>query len=235
MQGRSVFGGLTVAAAAGLGLRQIANGWKLRTLNAQLLSPMLPGLVAGSFRVLREGKNVTFIETRLTQAEREVAVVNLVFAKPRETAIQLAAEPPLPQPSPEALSDMPFMENLTPEFTQHIRFRWAGGGLPFSGASEAKTSGYCRFRAPAGDVEGVIGLLDAWPCPSLAMLSSPSPASTVMWTAHFLDAPAIFDDWFAFSYETVAGRDGFHTSVGRLHAADGRLLGWTEQLVVVFG
>jgi hypothetical protein len=40
--------------------------------------------------------------------------------------------------------------------------------------------------------------------------------------------------WFSFSYETVAGKDGFHTAMGQLHAADGTLVGFTEQLVAIF-
>ncbi len=234
MQGRSVFGGLTVAAAAGLGQLQVAADRRLRTVNAQLLSPLEPGAVAGQPRILRAGKNVSFVEVRLLQAGCEVAVVELVFARPRKSTLAVTPARRRWRQDPEMLSDLPYVAGITPEFTQHIAFRWARGGLPFSGASEANMAGYCRFRPPSGGVEGALGLLDAWPCPSLALLEAPTPASTVMWTAHLFDVPDTFDGWFAFEYETVVAADGFHTSVGKLYAPDERLVGWTEQLVVVF-
>ena len=36
-------------------------------------------------------------------------------------------------------------------------------------------------------------------------------------------------------YETVVGERAMHTIVGRLRSPDGRLIGWTEQLVAVYG
>jgi len=115
-----------------------------------------------------------------------------------------------------------------------VAFRWATGGLPFSRAAEPAMSGYCRFRCPSGDVEGALGLLDAWPCPSLSVLGVPTAASSVAWTAHIAHIPTSFDGWFGFDYETVTGAGRFHTAVGRLYAPDGTLVGWTEQLVAVF-
>lgn len=246
MQGRSVFGGLSVAAAAGLASRHVDPSRSLRTLSAQLMRPVTAGPVDGSFRVVREGKSTTFTEVRLMQQGVETAIVSLIFTRPRDEALVIAPTPRWQGPDPESLdsfSDAPgpmtspaasAKTRLPPEFVQHIAMRWASGGPPFSGASEARFTGYCRFRQPAGDVEGILGLLDAWPCPSLSVLETPTFGSTVTWTAHILAIPDDFDGWFPFSYDTVAGAGGFHTAVGRLHAPDGQLIGWTEQLVAIF-
>lgn len=233
-QGRSVYGGLTVAAAASLALRQVAGLRSLRALTAQLVRPVSPGVLHGSLRIIREGKTLSFVEVGLLQQEREVAAVSMAFAAPRAGSLPIAPSARFQGPEPESLVDIPYVAGVTPECTQHLALRWASGGVPFSGSAQARLSGYCRFRVPAGDVEGIIGLLDAFPSPSLSVLRAPAPSSTVTWTAHIFDVPAELDDWFAFRYETIAGRSGFHTVAGHLYAPDGQLVAWSEQLVAIF-
>ncbi len=237
MQGRSIFGGLTAASVAALGYRHVDPDRTLRTLSIQLIHPTTPGEVQGQLAILREGKNTTFAQAQLQQHGQITATASLVFARSRETSKPVLPSQrwmPVTEPPPEQIEDLPYVPEILPEFTQHIAMRWAQGSPPFSDAQEAHFSGYCRFRAPAGDAEALIGLLDAWPCPSLAIVDRPIVASTVTWTAHLLSIPNDFDGWFAFSYETVAGEGGFHTAVGRLHDPHGNLVGWTEQLVILF-
>lgn len=234
MQGRSTFGGLTAACAVALAMRRRGPDWSLRTMSIQLLRPTVPGPTSGELRVLRDGKGVCFLQVELHQAEGLVAAAHLVLVRPRAGAMQIEGPRVWTGADPETLEDLPYIPGLTPEFIQHVSMRWASGGPPFSGAAQANFTGYCRFNVPASGVEAVVGLLDVWPCPSLSLLSTPVPASTVSWTAHILHVPERFDGWFPFSYETVAGSNGFHTVVGRLHGPDGRLVGWTEQLAVVF-
>ena len=112
--------------------------------------------------------------------------------------------------------------------------RWASGGVPYSGSKAPHFQGWFRFHEPVADAEGLIALLDVWPAPSITMLRKPAPASTVTWNAHLVDMPSDWSGYFAFEYETVVGRAGFHTVVGRLHAPDGRLVGWSEQLSAIF-
>ena len=234
MQGRSIFGGLSTAIAAGLANRLVGPPWCLRTFTVQFLRPLVPGAVSSTFRSLREGKSVRFSQVELLQAGESALVVNTTHVRPRgdRTAV-LAPSRTFEKPA-TALADLPYAEGIVPEFTQRVAMRWASGGYPFMGASDARFSGYCRFREAAADVEGMVGLLDVWPCPSLSVLKKPAFASSVSWTAHILKVPEPFPEWFGFEYETVAGDGGFHTAVGRLYGDDGELIGWTEQLVVVF-
>ena len=121
-----------------------------------------------------------------------------------------------------------------PQFLQKVELRWGDASLPYSGSKHSHLRGYLRFKAPASDAEGLVALLDVFPSPAIAMLSEPRPASTVTWSAHLLALPSATDEWYAFEYQTVAGLDGFHTVVGRLHNAEGKLLAWSEQLVALF-
>jgi len=236
MQGRSVFGGLTAAAATALAHRELGDDtWQLRTISTQLPRPLPPGLVSGRVVEIRRGKNACFVEVRLDGDEGAAVICHFVFVRPRLDATDVEPRTIWTGPDPESRDELPYLEGLTPEFTQHVAFRWAEGGYPYSGSDEAQFSGYCRFRSPAGGPEGLVALLDVWPCPTLAKLSGPAAASTVNWSAHLLEIPAEQDGWFGFRYETVVGRGGFHTVNGRLFDASGRLVATSEQLAVVFG
>ncbi|MFT7583040.1 MAG: acyl-CoA thioesterase [Myxococcota bacterium] len=234
MQGRAVFGALTTAAAAGLAIRATGGERAVRSVGAQLLGPVLPGPLTGLCNVLREGKNVTFVEVRLQQADKTLAVIQVVLVNPRAGSVTIAPAPRWEGLAPDASKEMPFISGMTPEFTKHLQVRWATGNFPFTGEDEAKLTGYCRTREPSSGVEGLLALIDVWPCPTLSTLTKPAFASTVTWNAHIIEVPDDLSGWFAFEYTTIVGRDGFHTAAGRLHAPDGRLVAWTEQLYAIF-
>lgn len=236
MQGRSTFGGLTTATMAALARNAEPDTERpLRSASVQLVSPVLPGSIRGETTVLRRGRNITFVEIRLFQSDSLVARSTMVFAKAIDSAVQVAAPPPPEIAEPDAYSPIPYIEGVTPEFTQKVDMRWAQGRPPFMGGSEAAFTGLFRYRVPLGDAEGVLALLDTYPAPVLSLCPKPCPASTVTWTAHLLSTPKSFDDWFTLRYETVVGSNGLHTVNGRLYDGTGTMVAWTEQLVAVFG
>lgn len=236
MQGRSVFGGVTAASMAALGRRHVSDDARLlRSASIQLLAPVTAGDVQGSAAILREGRNITFVEVRLTQADALVGRSTLVFARPRESTLDVAA-PPAPQTDdPETMLAMPYIEGVVPEFTKNVDMRFAEGRPPFMGSTEAAFTGVFRYRVPLGDTEGLLALLDTYPPPTLSLAKKPTFASTANWTAHLLASPATFEDWFTVRYETLAGAHGLHTVVGHLYDAEGTLVAWSEQLVAIFG
>ncbi len=236
MQGRSIFGGLTAAAMAALARNAEPEADRsLRSASIQLLAPVLPGVTRGETTVLRRGRNITFVEVGILQSDVLLARSTMVFAKPLASAIKVAAPPKPETGDPDTFSAMPYIQGVTPEFTQKVDMRWAQGRPPFMGGTEAAFTGLFRYRVPLGDAEGVLALLDTYPAPSLSLLERPSPASTVSWTAHILAIPSTFEDWFTLRYETIAGSNGLHTVTGRLYDDAGTMVAWTEQLVAVFG
>ncbi len=233
-QGRSIFGGLSAAAAVALGHRNVNPDRELRTITIHLFRPMNHGLVRGSVQVLREGRNISFIEVILSQNDKKVAQATLVFVitRPEGLAVEANARPA--QPFQDDLPSVTRESGFIPEFVQHVDMRWAEGSPPFSGAEQARFEGYCRFRVPAGNAEGLVALLDVWPCPSLSCLDGPAPASTVSWTAHLIQTPDDLSDWCYYTYETIVSGGGYHTSCGHMYGPDGALIGWTEQLVAIY-
>ena len=234
-QGRSVYGGLVAASAAGLARLHVDAERELRMMSLQLYRPTADGRVDGTVRVVREGKYASFVDVALSQDGSQNAAASFVFARNRPASTAIPAAPPWEGPDPDSLVEMPYIPGVVPEFVRNLSFRWVRGGMPFTGADETEFDAYCRFRAPAGDIEGVLGLLDAFPAPALSTLTSPAPASTVSWTAHVVAAPERIEGWCKFTYRTVVGAGGMHTVFGSLYSEDGRLLGWTEQLVAVYG
>lgn len=236
MQGRSVFGGVTAATMAALGRRLVSEDARLlRSASIQLLAPVTAGDVRGSATLLREGRNITFVEVRLTQADVLVGRATLVFARPMQSTLDVAAPPAPKTDDPASMLAVPYIEGVIPEFTQNVDMRFAEGSPPFTGATHAAFTGVFRYRVPLGDTEGVLALLDTYPPPSLSLAEKPTFASTASWTAHLLAPPASFDDWFTVRYETLVGAHGLHTVVGHLYDAQGTLVAWSEQLVAVFG
>ncbi len=236
MQGRSVFGGLSAAAMAALGRRLVPDPERrLRSASIQLMAPAVSGGIEATASILREGRNISFVEVRLFQADVLVARTTLVFSRALESTLDVRPPPPPSVPGPEGLPALPFTLGLMPEFTQHVDMRWAEGSPPFMGSSEAAFTGLFRYRVPLGDVEGLLALLDTWPAPTLSLAKAPCPASTVTWTAHLLEIPSTFEDWFTMRYETTVGAHGLHTVQGRLYDRAGTMVGWSEQLVAVFG
>ncbi len=237
MQGRSVFGGLVGATAAALHTRALGDERAIRTITAQFLRPTKSGPIQGECVKLREGKHVTFARSTLSQDGAPTYIADIVSTHPRETSLAVTNAHILPKcPGPDDLDDLPYIPGLTPEFTQHFQMRWAKGGYPYSGAKQASTVAHLRYReVEASGLEGVLGLLDALPAPSLSLLTDFAAASSVSWTAHILHTPEHFDQWFTFAYDTLFGEQGFHTVVGYLYDSKGNLIAWTNQLAAIYG
>jgi acyl-CoA thioesterase len=235
MQGRSVFGGLTGAAAGALARRLVEQPDRaLRLAHVQLVAPVLPGTVHGTARIVREGRNTTFVDVQLSQQDMIRATASFVFARPIATTITVSPPPAPAIADPETLPRLPYIEGVLPEFTQNVDMRWASGQMPFSNAPEAKFVGCFRYLEPVADAEGVLALLDTYPSPTLSILSKPAPASTVAWTAHLLSLPEPTDGWYRIVYRTIAGSAGMHTCQATLYGPDDACLAWSEQLFAVF-
>lgn len=249
-QGRATFGGLVAAllyrrAAAVLAARgEDLAGKSPRSLTFSLVAPVAPGEVDVTVDVLRSGKSVTQVEARLVQEGQVAAVMLASFGSARESAIKVAAEPPLAFPLPSMLSALPYIAGTTPEFTQHFEFRWAVGKLPFMPppALTGDMGGYVRFRHPVArtGVDTLLGLVDAWPPAVLPMFTRPAPISTLAWTielpGHAAPTLAALPGDVALQYlaQTDFSGDGYAHIRSRTHAPDGTLLAIGRQTVAIF-
>lgn len=242
-QGRGVFGGLITATAIravrGLADQDNTDAGKrtLRMMNVRFMAPMLADTPA-TLVVQRDhqSKRIGHYSARLEQAGISVASVQATFAAGRSSALELAAQVrPVSEGEVDGLADMPFIPGVTPEFTQHMRIRWTSAP-PFVGSDVPVTTGWCRHGTEAtSGIEGIVALLDAWPAPVLSMMKHPAPASSVTWSAQFLNLPeAMPEGWFYYRSEALDCADGYARMRAQLWYPDGQLCASTEQLVAVF-
>lgn len=237
MQGRATYGG--VVGALGLrGLRAILEQPRApRTVHVGFIGPVGPGPTELRSQVLRSGRYLTHGRSEIWQGEQMRAQITATFADDRPSSLKVAAPEPEPIAEPETLADMPYLEGLTPAFTQHVAMRWANGGMPFAGGKDPRISGWCRHRTdPGSPYEAILGLLDAFPAPVLALLKGPAPSSSVSWTTSFSSVPESFDPdaWWRYDSETTVADNGYTAIRATLRAPNGRLAAVGEQLVAVF-
>ncbi|MFT5681766.1 MAG: acyl-CoA thioesterase [Myxococcota bacterium] len=235
-QGRAAFGGVQTAAAL-RAMRSLVDPDRTpRTIATSYIGPLAPTPATLTARIIRAGRALTSAQALITQDGREVALFQASFGAPRPSGLRIQPPTRPQRPDPDERPAMPFLPGIIPAFTQKFDYRWTNGQPPFTGHDTPYLGGWCRHRTPATDgFSTAVALLDAWPAPLLPMLTVPAPASTVSWTAAFIDVPEQSPDgWWWLDAEGVTAADGYGTTRGRLFAPDGRLAAHMEQLVVVF-
>ncbi|HEY1077026.1 MAG TPA: thioesterase family protein [Fontimonas sp.] len=237
LQGRTAFGGLQTALAVQALRRLIGDAAPLRVAQTTFMAPVPGGLAQLQPRVLRVGKSATHAECRIVLDGQVLCLVVAVFGAARESSIRIA--PPYPHKlSAEQARELRYVPGITPAFTQHFSMRWAEGGFPFSGASEAQTSIHVAHRDPQtlGE-EHVIALADTVPSPGLSLLKKPSMASSMTWTLELLDQQTDFphDAHWRMDTEVTAAASGYMAQSASLWNPAGTLAALSRQSVVVFG
>lgn len=242
LQGRTVFGGLTVAAVAKALTADVLSevpedneAPQLRTIQYVFPAPLLPGAAQIETSVDRRGKSATFASAAVVQEGNIIGRANAVFGVGRESKIVKR-----PSVSPldvdfEASTKIPYLEGVTPVFTNQFDLHWAVKEFPFTGSQEGIVGGYCRHNTNASGPEAVLALLDAWPPSVLPIMNAPAAASSVALTMHIVADDTEFgpEDLFEFCYETRSASNGYATEIGEL-VLRGEVIAWVEQLVAVF-
>jgi len=238
-QGRATFGGLLGALAHESMVATLADDRPLRSLSLAFVGPAAPGsAVSLKAEILRQGKSVTQVESRLEQNGETVLAALGSYGHGRESSIAVTEDPAPSLPAPEDCQAMPQIEGMTPAFVQHIDMRFGLGGLPFTGTDSRKMGGWMRFREPPATITAahLIALVDAWPPALLPMLSKPAPASSLSWTMELIQpAPKVApDDWLLYEAVIDHARDGYGQTQARIWTRSGELVALSRQTVTVF-
>lgn len=236
LQGRSLFGGLQVALAL-RAMRAHVPSMPLRVVQATFIAPVPAGRVQVDVQVLRRGKNTVHVEARLGTGETQALVV-AVYGTARPSAV--AREPVRgPVQTSDAPLVLPFIEGLTPTFTQHFHVRWLRGTPPFTGGTTPLHTVEVTLRdevAYASD-EHLAAIADFIPPLGLSYLSAPAAGSTVTWMLELLrdrydDLP--LEGWLV-DGELAAARGGYTSQAVTLWAPDGTIAALGHQSMLVFG
>lgn len=239
-QGRTAFGGIIGAVAVEAATQAIGPDRPIRCIDVAFVAPVV-GPFEVEVEILDAGRSATQASVSVrTPDGRLTSRTHVVAGLGRDSALIVPARPVNPpadgDPGEQGVT-MPFLEGVTPTFTQHVHYQWVSQAFPFTGgkADDTKIRGWCRHRTAASGSGAVVALLDAWPPTSMIMADRPVPGSTVRWSAHLTGLAGQVPDgaWLWFEADTVHSASGYTTEVASLFL-DGELVAWGEQLMAVY-
>lgn len=237
-QGRSVFGGVVGAGLARAMSHGVPDDKVLRSLSITFAGPVDPAPLECRTELVRDGRSASFVTGSISQDGTTRTLATATFALARHSSV------PVPGPArpevagPDGIVSMPYIDGVTPRFTQWFEFRYTRGAYPFSASDSPVIAGWCRFRNDAhpGDAMGMLGLLDGWPSPAISMLRTPAPGSSITWNVDFA-APRPdrrIDEWWYFEAASSFVGDGYTSFDASLWAPDGTFAARSRQLAGIF-
>lgn len=234
-QGRGAYGGLVIGTLArALEALEGSADRPLRSLSAEIPSPVMPGPATIRVTTLRRGSGVSAHEAHLLQDGEVRARASALFGKARPVELAWQPEPPTP-PAFDSLPPMPVLPS-SPPFAAHFEYRLAGAA-PFSGAKEPTVEGWIRPRVALdrfGPAE-VAALADCyWPS-FFSVADAPRPASTIAFNLHTTPAAESLDPGAPLYYRarTLQVGAGFLFEQRELWTAAGELVALNPQTFTI--
>lgn len=240
-QGRTLFGGLSVALVYEAMQAKITDERPLRSLSVSFIGPLQVEVpIRFEVELLRVGKSVSQVQGRAIQNGQTQVLVQGSFGFARESAVAVQAQPAPEIAEPAASRFADFIPGLMPAFLQHLGTCWTEGKLPGSNSRERFLGGWVGFRQPSDEPLGIahlLALVDAWPPATLSYLPKRVPGSSLTWTIEFIQPlPSLTQaHWCQYRAEIEQAQDGYGHVSARLWSPQGELLAISRQVVVVFG
>lgn len=233
LQGRTAYGGLTSAIALVAAQRIDAQLPPLRSAQLAMIAP-LAGRIEARAKVLRRGRNATWVAAELT-GERGVGfTANFVFMRNIDSALSIdgyaMSEGVIPV---EEAKSVPMGQ--APAFLRHhFDARFA---LPKSQLGEADLCWWVRAGEREGLDPAVECLLcgDALPTAVLPLLSFSVPISSMHWQVNMLDPAPAADGWWLLRSTSAFARSGGASEHILQWNGSGKAAASGMQSVAVFG
>lgn len=237
-QGRATFGGLIAALLYQHALTVVGAEQPLRSFTISFVAPVAIGEVSLQTTVLRRGKSVIQVETKMLQNSAVVAMALQSFGLSRESNIIIAPEIAPCFKAPADCLTLPYVPQVTPDFTRHFDLCWAVGTLPFTASTSGTMGGWMRFSNESSDcqVGHLLALADAWPPSVLPMFKTVAPISTLTWTVEFLSNhfQVLGSDWWQYLADADASANGYAHIGAKIWDKNGQLVAISRQTVAVF-
>lgn len=236
-QGRTAYGGVTAGLSLAAAQTQFPDLPPFRSVTVNFIGPVTGDPIFTS-RLLRQGRNVTSVETEGRVDGKVISNCTFIFGALRESSI--AVDFPAPDaPAPESCD--PFTpknaEAFVPNFFNRFDTRLIAGARPMSGADE----GYIRTWSRHHDEEsrqGIASLLtlgDVLPPSAAPLFKAMGPISSVNWIFTVLsDDPQTTDGWWHVESRLTAAAGGYSSQVMRIWNTDGELVAEGMQCVAIF-
>jgi acyl-CoA thioesterase II len=238
-QGRTVFGGLSAAMLYSAANAYIEQDRLLRSMSTNFVGPLrFDAPFNIHVEIVREGKNVSQLQSRAVQDGNNCVVVQLCFAKARSSKTAVENTQTHGMSLPNKAKFIPQIPKVTPKFLRHYDISIDSGGMPFTGNKSSHYYGWMRFTKPPKEITQahVISMLDAWPPTLIQQLRWPAPASTVSWNLEFIYPHRTVEptDWFAYKEDTRQAADGYGHTEATVWDTHGEVIALSRQTIAVF-
>ncbi|TCM40681.1 thioesterase family protein [Novosphingobium sp. ST904] len=234
LQGRTAYGGLTSALALAAAQRVDPELPPLRSGQFAMIAP-LAGRVEARARIVRKGRNATWVAAELSNEKGVGFSASFVFMRQIESAADIAGYP-LPEGVSPVADAKPVPMDHAPQFLkQNFDARFA---LPKSALGEADLCWWVRLRARENLDPALEAVLvgDALPTAVLPLLGFRVPISSMHWHVNLLEpVPTTEDGWWLLRSTSEFARGGGASEQILQWNAAGRPVIAGMQSVAVFG
>ncbi len=233
MQGRTSYGGLSSALALEAARKAADDLPPLRSATINFVGP-LAGEVEVSTRVLRRGRNATWIQAEVTSEAGVGLAATFVFMGPVESSLHLHDAPPPAGLIPvDEAAVLP--EHLGPLFTRNFERRFA---LPRTEDKHPELLWWVRLKDKAG-IDPMVELLlcaDALPPGVMPLMSKTTAVSSMTWIVNLLTpAPVSRDGWWLLRAAGNYAEHGCSSQDMGIWNADGEAIAAGMQSIALFG
>ncbi len=233
MQGRTSYGGLSAALALEAARRLADDLPPLRSAQIAFVGP-LAGKVEVRTRMLRRGRNASWVSAEVTSEAGVGLVATFVFMGPVESSVHLHDVPP-PAGLIAVDETTPLPEGVGPGFTRHFERRFA---VPRIVEKLPELQWWMRLKDRSG-LDPMVELMmcgDGLPPGVMPLLTRTTAVSSMTWQINLLTAaPVTRDGWWLLRAAGNYAEAGCSSQDMAMWNADGVAITTGMQSIAIFG
>eukprot|EP00164_Ancoracysta_twista_P003884 GFYU01005209.1.p1 GENE.GFYU01005209.1~~GFYU01005209.1.p1 ORF type:complete len:314 (-),score=49.01 GFYU01005209.1:61-864(-) len=240
MQGRTTYGGLSTAISLHAVMQEFSQLPPLKSALVTFIGPT-GGDVHLENRILRQGKNVTYIESEVYNDESKDSLsTKSIFCFGNDKTSQYnESHVQVPRVSPPQHCPNYFDDGVFPAFTSNFEARLAHGGRPVSGSTESYHAVWVRFKDQdahnVNPLGAVVAAADMLPPAIMPKFRTHAPVSSMTWSVDVIEPmPTTTDGWWLLETSVETARNGFSTQNMALWSHDMTLVLGSRQNVAIF-
>eukprot|EP00919_Chromeraceae_sp_WS-2016_P060871 GHVR01144478.1.p1 GENE.GHVR01144478.1~~GHVR01144478.1.p1 ORF type:complete len:272 (-),score=12.18 GHVR01144478.1:20-835(-) len=236
-QGRTAYGGLTAALALEAAYHDYPDLPPLRSVNVSFIGPV-PKTPIYKTKLLRQGRNVTFVESNGYDENSPVIATTLAFGASRSSDLALDfLAPDAPSPNDCELYTPEEARPFVPVFFNEFDTRLIAGSRPMAGAKEGyiRTWSRHKHRESRGGVSSLLCIGDVLPPAAVPLFARMGPVSSMTWVFNILsDNPTTEEGWWHIETRLTAAQGGYSSQIMRVWNTSGELVAEAIQSVTIF-
>lgn len=237
-QGRTAYGGATAGLSLEAALKAFPDLPPLRSAMINFIGPVSGDPVFHS-KLLRQGRNVTFVQVEAYVGNARVSSVSFIFAASRpSTLLRGFRAPDASAPEDTPLFISPKFNHMAPVFLHNFEIRLIAGGHPMTGQKDGLIRVWVRHLDPTSQ-QGAVNFLalgDVLPPAATPLLTHAVNAiSSINWTVNIIPEQITTQDgWWQVETRLTATQGGYSSQIMRYWNRSGDLIAEGTQLVAIF-